>query len=140
MSALARLMPARPAAVRSCRRCGCTDDNACIMGIDDAGQVVGTCGWVDSDLCSRCRRPGELTARQRHEIARIADRWGPVDVSAAFTPGHVNVRLSTWESYRWTEATRYRDAVRMSAGCPVVVLDLLGRPVKVESPIHRVIA
>lgn len=140
MSALARILPARPPAVRSCRRCGCTDQEACIVAFDGNGQVAGTCGWVDEDLCSRCHRPGELTARQRHEAARIADRWGPVEITAAFTPGHVNVRLVMWEAFRWTEGTRYREPVKLSAGAPCVVLDLLGRPVRVESPVHRVIA
>jgi hypothetical protein len=35
---------------RSCRRCGCTDDNAC--GISE-GEILG-CYWVEWDLCSAC--------------------------------------------------------------------------------------
>lgn len=34
----------RQADVRSCRRCGCTDDRACFGG----------CYWVAPDLCSVC--------------------------------------------------------------------------------------
>jgi hypothetical protein len=30
--------------VRTCRECGCTDDDAC----------EGGCEWVEDDLCSRC--------------------------------------------------------------------------------------
>lgn len=30
--------------VRSCRVCGCTDENAC----------EGGCWWVEDDLCSSC--------------------------------------------------------------------------------------
>lgn len=33
---------------RSCRVCGCTEDNACV---DDER---GACWWVDADLCSHC--------------------------------------------------------------------------------------
>lgn len=34
-------------AVRTCRRCGCTDDQAC----------PGGCWWVSEDLCSACAYP-----------------------------------------------------------------------------------
>lgn len=37
-------------AVRTCRRCGCTDDRAC----------AGGCHWVADDLCSACP-PGPST-------------------------------------------------------------------------------
>jgi hypothetical protein len=33
---------------RTCRKCGCTDANACIL------QDGGTCHWVAPDLCSAC--------------------------------------------------------------------------------------
>lgn len=33
---------------RSCKICGCTDDNACIH------PDLGACWWVDDDLCSFC--------------------------------------------------------------------------------------
>ena len=36
-----RPAPGRP---RACRKCGCTDDCAC----------VGGCSWVEPDLCSQC--------------------------------------------------------------------------------------
>jgi len=33
--------------MKKCRRCGCTDDNAClIFGVG--------CFWVEADLCSAC--------------------------------------------------------------------------------------
>lgn len=35
--------------VKTCRVCGCTDDNAC----------PGGCYWVEDDLCSRCAELGE---------------------------------------------------------------------------------
>lgn len=40
-----------------CRRCGCTDDAACIGG----------CWWVAGDLCSSCvgRRPRRRMKRER---------------------------------------------------------------------------
>lgn len=140
MSRLATLMPARPPVVtRECRRCGCTDDDACIVEISN-GVVMRTCSWVDEDLCSRCRRPGELSAAQRHEVERIVDRWGPVDVRPAFVEGHVGVALSAWASFRWTEGTRWREPQQIAVGAPVVVLDLLGNVVRVENPTRRTIA
>jgi myosin heavy subunit len=36
--------------VRTCRVCGCTDDNAC----------PGGCSWVEDDLCSACADPEAL--------------------------------------------------------------------------------
>lgn len=36
-----------PGWVRTCRRCGCTDDRACVT----EGEA---CHWVDADLCSAC--------------------------------------------------------------------------------------
>lgn len=35
---------------RTCRRCGCTDSNAC----------PGGCSWVEHDLCSACASPTVL--------------------------------------------------------------------------------
>jgi hypothetical protein len=37
-------------AVRRCRSCGCTDDDACLP----------PCWWVEDDLCSACH-PGQPT-------------------------------------------------------------------------------
>jgi len=34
--------------MRSCRVCGCTEDNAC----DD--EALGSCCWVEANLCSSC--------------------------------------------------------------------------------------
>lgn len=33
--------------MRSCRICGCTDDQACVT-------EAGPCHWVGADLCSAC--------------------------------------------------------------------------------------
>ncbi len=33
---------------RACRRCGCTQYNACV------DRRLGPCWWVDEDLCSHC--------------------------------------------------------------------------------------
>jgi len=41
---------ARHAGVRRCRKCGCTDERACITR-------EGPCYWVAADLCSACDRP-----------------------------------------------------------------------------------
>ena len=42
--------------LRTCRVCGCTDDEAC----------EGGCTWVEEDLCSRCAQPhrARITPRQ----------------------------------------------------------------------------
>jgi hypothetical protein len=39
--------------MRTCRVCGCTDDNACV-GLD------GPCYWIEADLCSACRDEGPM--------------------------------------------------------------------------------
>lgn len=39
--------PLPPGAVRRCRECGCTDEQACWPG----------CWWVETDLCSACDEP-----------------------------------------------------------------------------------
>ncbi len=50
-------------AERSCRQCGCTDDDPCLIGPpqpEPDGLVVGygfeyqTCSWAEWDLCSNC--------------------------------------------------------------------------------------
>jgi hypothetical protein len=41
--------------VRACRRCGCTDDDAC----------PGGCAWVSADECSACRPDLIQTGRAR---------------------------------------------------------------------------
>lgn len=40
------IAPVTPA-VRTCRVCGCTEDNACVT-------LSGPCHWVSRDLCSAC--------------------------------------------------------------------------------------
>lgn len=40
-------IPQRAVAVKRCRRCGCTEDNACMT-------IQGPCYWVEDDLCSVC--------------------------------------------------------------------------------------
>lgn len=35
--------------MRRCRKCGCTDDNACIHL-----KTNEDCHWVENDLCSAC--------------------------------------------------------------------------------------
>ncbi|SDU42173.1 hypothetical protein [Jiangella alkaliphila] len=41
--------PAAQVKKRSCRECGCTDDDAC----------EGGCSWVEPDLCSTCGGPAD---------------------------------------------------------------------------------
>jgi hypothetical protein len=42
--------------VRTCRVCGCTDDN-CQQCIEKTGQA---CHWVEKDLCSACAPGGTV--------------------------------------------------------------------------------
>ena len=47
-----RIQEMTAARERSCRRCGCTDENACIER--DPLFILRGCYWVEPDLCSRC--------------------------------------------------------------------------------------
>lgn len=44
-------LPYPPHMAGVCRECGCTDDNACVLGDDDDAYP---CHWVEDDLCSGC--------------------------------------------------------------------------------------
>lgn len=58
---------AMAAAARSCRVCGCTDDD-CQQCVEAQGRP---CSWVEPDLCSRCAAP----AQQLPETpVQVADR------------------------------------------------------------------
>lgn len=41
---------------RSCRKCGCTELNACLVQSPFGGPVEG-CSWAEPDLCSACAEP-----------------------------------------------------------------------------------
>jgi hypothetical protein len=66
---------------RACRRCGCTDDHACLDWTVNAGaDIVTPCWWVADDLCSACAHPDGLSAGQELAIittivATDAIRW-----------------------------------------------------------------
>lgn len=54
--AVSSLQPADKVAVRTCRQCGCSQEDACHH------PEHGNCWWVEDDLCSHCQRwPGEAT-------------------------------------------------------------------------------
>ena len=75
-------------APRSCRNCGCTDDD-CSECIEAAG---APCYWISDDLCSRCLLivdPDTLTFLERVELAI---RNGDVSVRAP----HPIVLSATW--------------------------------------------
>jgi hypothetical protein len=44
----------RPDETQYCRRCGCSEHDAC----------EGGCAWTEEDLCSACAAPAHLTARK----------------------------------------------------------------------------
>lgn len=48
--------------VESCRECGCTEEEACLLIGDE--QVESTCGWAEPNLCTACT-PG-ASERWRH--------------------------------------------------------------------------
>jgi hypothetical protein len=53
--------------VRTCRICGCTDDN-CF----DCAYISGVpCWWVEEDLCSRCAMEKKLLSPDKMEELRI---------------------------------------------------------------------
>lgn len=54
--------PPKPAAVRTCRVCGCTDISACESG----------CWWVADDLCSNCSGPPPRRANTFNHVRRAA--------------------------------------------------------------------
>lgn len=58
--------------VRACRRCGCTDDQACF------DNDLGACFWVEEDLCSHC-----LIHRSVNRAAFVGAFVGAVAGSAA---------------------------------------------------------
>lgn len=50
-------MLGRDMPVAVCRRCGCSEEDACIATVEDevCGLVEGQpCHWVNADLCSQC--------------------------------------------------------------------------------------
>ncbi len=49
----------------TCRRCGCTEDDPCLLDVEgtvvdperhlvDPDVVAGCCSWIEPDLCSAC--------------------------------------------------------------------------------------
>jgi hypothetical protein len=42
----------RETTARHCRECGCTENNACVLMIED--RAAHGCRWVEEDLCSAC--------------------------------------------------------------------------------------
>ena len=44
-----------PEGVRTCRECGCWNEDACW------DEIEGACWWVDGDLCSSCAYGWELS-------------------------------------------------------------------------------
>lgn len=149
-------LPPRPAG-RRCRRCGCTDREACVVewgqrsrGRPPVDLVERTlrsvprrrCTWVGPDLCSRCLRPGELTAAQAGEVGRIRARFGPVRVTPG-AGGSVFVTLTRWTTYRVEEvgppgddlaSRRRRKSRQISSPCPVLEIGQDGRCRGVSNP------
>jgi hypothetical protein len=81
------------APVRSCRSCGCTDDDAC----------AGGCWWVEEDLCSSCADLAPLTCS--HCDADVG-----ADVVGLVLPGEDHGFCSEacfvlYARRRWIEAT-----------------------------------
>ncbi len=47
--------------IRKCRKCGCTEDNAC----------PGPCYWVEPDLCSACVQPFDNDPKKQNPSGLI---------------------------------------------------------------------
>lgn len=68
--------------IRSCRYCGCTDDNACLptcswAGPDVCSSCVATLGgrrFPDSDPCAHCRAPVHIT---RYALGEEVEHFDP---------------------------------------------------------------
>jgi hypothetical protein len=39
---------------RTCRVCGCTDDDPCLMTAYPTDDAIARCHWIEWDLCSAC--------------------------------------------------------------------------------------
>ena len=64
--------------ITTCRQCGCTEDDACIVDGRIDGQHDG-CHWVEPDLCSACAFPetrvrGPLLGAGRLQRAEVVER------------------------------------------------------------------
>ena len=57
-------------AVRTCRKCGCTDDD-CRQCIERTGEP---CRWVEADLCSACADAWRSTSIDALEISDVLNR------------------------------------------------------------------
>jgi hypothetical protein len=61
--------------VRTCRACGCTDDNAC------QSMLTGPCRWVGPEHCSACYaevNPDGLCPEHMPEMPEEAAHYTPV--------------------------------------------------------------
>lgn len=57
---------------RTCRVCGCTQNNACLT-------PAGPCHWVERDLCSGCASPGLLAFALSLYVAQGIIKLRPAD-------------------------------------------------------------
>lgn len=93
--------PRAPRTPGTCRVCGCTDAEGCILQIHTGPTITGgapvisatTCSWVEDDLCSRCHGPRRPTRRQTFEIARIQAVQGRLEIRPSSRTGHIDVHL-----------------------------------------------
>lgn len=101
--------PRRRPTVGTCRICGCTDAEACILENGHGAFPSRTCSWVERDLCSRCHSPRRPTRRQAGELQRIRHRVGPYTLAAGRYPGELVLTLleaaprgwrTEWQGYR----------------------------------------
>lgn len=100
-------IPTAPRRPGTCRICGCTDGNACVLegnpalvtGMVRGALIIGTervatCEWIELDLCSRCHSPRRPTRGQDAEISRIRSRLGPVHVEHGPMAGTLTITLA----------------------------------------------
>jgi hypothetical protein len=54
----------------TCRFCGCTEDRACILGVDPVDQVAMTCSWTDKSRIV-CSNPKCIAAHIREMVRAV---------------------------------------------------------------------
>lgn len=112
---------ARPAAVRTCRVCGCTDDD-CRRCIAKTGRP---CHWVEEDLCSACE--AEEDEDVRRQIEEFDRAQGGDEPGSSLLP---------WRKQPLTDI----DEVLVSELLGVEVVIRSGRGIRPESEINAALS
>lgn len=64
---------------RRCRKCGCTNNRACVMvrvpgalphGVAELTSIITVCKWIERDLCSACVGAPDPRWQRNHKAVR----------------------------------------------------------------------